>query len=129
MRQQCWTYRLLSGCCPYASVRAGFLLLRRDECEQARVIVRARRAAREVRAHAEHADLGIDGGELELDEAVEMAEALLARELRALRPEQCLEAGVRHLKLLTGRSRVAPDSRAACAVRRGASCKERRAWC
>src|SRR3954454_19376959 len=119
----------------YASRTRRFLLLSfgRDEGEQARVILCAGRAADEVRLHAGHSRLRISAGELELDEAIEVLEALLAAQLGTCRPEDRAQTGIdrviRHLKLLTRRSRVARGARAACVVRREASCRERRGWC
>src|SRR5204862_8032046 len=105
------------------------LLLRLDEREQARVVLGARGAAGEVRAHSGYSRLRIAARQLQVDEAAEVLEALLARELGALRAEQCLQAWIRHRRLLTVRIRVAPAARAACAARRRASCSERRASC
>jgi hypothetical protein len=60
---------------------------RDDEREQALVILVARRAALQVRAHTRDRPLDVCSGQLELYEFVEPREALLARQLRAGRAQ------------------------------------------
>ena len=80
------------------------------------MVLVAGRAAVEVRVHAR--DLLIRGGagELELDVPVELAEALLARQLRTGRAKESLdEGGFRHE--LSSMSAPAPRPRVASARR------------
>ena len=58
---------------------------------QAVVVFRAGGAALEVGAHARDRRVGVGAGELELDVAVELLEALLAAELRAAGAGQARE--------------------------------------
>src|SRR4051794_20363029 len=103
------------------------------EREQTLVVIRACRAAGQVRAHPGNRSLGIRVRELELHEAIEVLEALLAAELGAGRAEDGAQAGIgrviRHRRLLTHRSQALPGAHAACGGRRGGSCRERRASC
>ena len=76
-------------------------------------------------------------GELELDVAVELLEALVAADLRAGGPEQpaqrLLEIRSFHHRFSSNqfraRGRARRDGGAACGARRAASCRARRGWC
>ena len=63
-------------------------ILMREQGEQALVVLGARRAAFQVRAHAGNRRVGARARQLELDVAVELVEAALAGHLRAVRPEE-----------------------------------------
>ena len=72
-------------------------------------------------------------GELELDVAVELVEALVAADLGPARAEQRAapaESGDPSASPPTSRGEAAPRAaRAACGARRAASCRGRRGWC
>jgi hypothetical protein len=65
--------------------------LRSQEGEQLVVLLLARGATVEVRAHPRVLARGVDAGQLELDVAVELAEALLAPQLPLVGSEQALQ--------------------------------------
>src|SRR5205085_6143186 len=71
-------------------LRAGRLqrLLAGDESAQALVLLAACRATGEVRAKPGHAGIGVGSGELQLDVAIEVVEALVAAELGLALPQE-----------------------------------------
>src|SRR3954452_11688808 len=76
---------------PSASRWSESLLARVEERGEALVVLAAGGAPVQVRAHAGNGQLGVAPGQLELDVAVEVLEALLAAELVAGGPEQAVD--------------------------------------
>src|SRR5262245_55037735 len=102
------------------------------------VILVARRTSLEVRPHPGNRGVGVGVGKLELDVAVELGEALLAGQLRALGTEEVPDQPVVATlgfathdllpRLLDG-GPWRRGERAACASRREPSCTALRGWC
>ena len=104
---------------------------------EALVLLAAGRAALEVGAQSGNRRVGVVAGELELDVAVELVEALVAADLRPagprVRPRGCSRSG-RFItspphRRVSSDSRARPGACAACVERRAASCRARRASC
>ncbi len=74
------------------------------------MVLAAGRAAGEVLAHPRHGGVGVAAGELELDVAVELLEALLAGELVLCRAEQSLQYPAVLLGVQLASDRAATDS-------------------
>src|SRR5919197_280779 len=89
-------------------------LLAADERAQALVLLAAGRAAGEVGAQARDRRVGVLAGELELDVAVEVLEALVAADFGLCRPEEpaerLLEIGSLHQFVSSGNSMDRPRS-------------------
>src|SRR3954454_3274562 len=124
----CESFRVAGARCA-GSTRVRRVVGASYEFEQAGVILGAGRAARQVRPHAGHGEVGIRPADLELDESIELLEAFFARDLRSIGTEQCTQVWIRHPRLLTRRNRVLRYGHAACGGHREGSCKAHRAWC
>ena len=109
------------------------------ERTKALVILAACGAPREMGLRAGDRGVGVTAGELQLDVAVELLEALLAADLGPAGPEQPREqlscdvvvapSASSFLPVVEGECRARPAARAACGARRAGSCRGRRGSC
>ena len=80
------------------------------------MLLAARRAAVEVRAHPGHRGVGIATGGLEVDVLVESLEARVAVDLEAGGPEQRGHDGCSHVIVSPGSTSLRRRVRASCSV-------------